>query len=126
VSRHGSGPGLRLTEEDGSRVLRTPMGVTALAEDAPGCWSARGLLSWEQWRHLAQLILGTADPGRPDPGTAPARGNGSYCRRCDVFTGMAAAGVARPPAEHAMDGEWLAAHCWVCGRSADEIARSPR
>lgn len=46
------------------------------------------------------------------------------CRLCDVFVGYGAAGVARPPEEHAGDPVWLADHCWVCGRSRDEIAEA--
>lgn len=44
-----------------------------------------------------------------------------YCRRCDVFVGAGAAGVAKPPEEHADDPAWLADHCWVCSRSSAEI-----
>jgi len=44
------------------------------------------------------------------------------CRRCDVFVGYFALGVAVPPAEHADDEEWLRSHCWVCRRSRAEIA----
>jgi flavin-dependent thymidylate synthase len=43
------------------------------------------------------------------------------CKKCDVFVGHQAAGVAKVPDEHAHDNEWLANHCWVCGRSRSEI-----
>jgi hypothetical protein len=55
-----------------------------------------------------------------------SNGDGSYCAQDDVFVGSAAAGVVKPPPEHAGDLAWLATHCWVCGRSSDEIRKAPR
>jgi flavin-dependent thymidylate synthase len=43
------------------------------------------------------------------------------CKRCDVFVGFGGAGVAKQP--EGKTEEWLRTHCWVCGRSAGEIAR---
>jgi thymidylate synthase ThyX len=47
------------------------------------------------------------------------------CKKCDVFVGFAADGVARRPEEHKDDKEWLTNHCWVCGRSREEIEANP-
>ncbi len=55
-----------------------------------------------------------------------SNGDGSYCAQDDVFVGLAGAGVVLAPAEHADDPAWLATHCWVCGRSADEIRKALR
>lgn len=41
------------------------------------------------------------------------------CRRCDVYIGYGAAGVVRKP--EGRDEAWLSTHCWVCGRSAQEV-----
>lgn len=68
MSRHsgalGLPPGLRLRDEAGMRVLRTPMEITVLMEQDPGRWAADGAMTWEQWRQLAQLVLDTPDPGQ--------------------------------------------------------------
>lgn len=48
----------------------------------------------------------------------------AYCRRDDVFIGFGALGVVRQPEDR--DYEWLNTHCWVCGRSADEITAARR
>jgi flavin-dependent thymidylate synthase len=47
------------------------------------------------------------------------------CKKCDVFVGFDADGIARRPEEHKDDKEWLATHCWVCGRSREEIEANP-
>ena len=46
------------------------------------------------------------------------------CRHCDVFVGWAGAGVVEVPTDKPVD--WLATHCWLCGRSADEVREAPR
>lgn len=53
-------------------------------------------------------------------------GDPGLCRKCDVFIGYGALGVAKPPDEHADDREWLWSHCWVCCRSRDEIQAAGR
>lgn len=45
------------------------------------------------------------------------------CRHCDVYVGYAGAGVASAP--EGRDRAWLAAHCWVCHRHADEVRADP-
>ena len=73
-------------------------------------------------------ILGPDDPRYEEAsaklpcGWPPHVDEANYCRRCDLFIGYGAAGVARPPEERAGDEEWLRSHCWICGRSRDEIA----
>lgn len=47
------------------------------------------------------------------------------CRKCDVFVGTRAAGVVMVPEEHKGDIEWLQSHCWMCGRSAEEVEKDP-
>jgi flavin-dependent thymidylate synthase len=42
------------------------------------------------------------------------------CKRCDVYVGFAAEGVAKRPVGR--DDAWLASHCWICLRSGPEIA----
>jgi thymidylate synthase ThyX len=49
---------------------------------------------------------------------------GLLCKKCDVFVGFGAVGVARQPAFKKQ--EWLENHCWICGRSREEIKRDPR
>jgi hypothetical protein len=49
-----------------------------------------------------------------------------YCAADDVFIGAGAAGVIKPPPEHADDTAWLADHCWVCERSRAEIDAARR
>jgi thymidylate synthase (FAD) len=46
------------------------------------------------------------------------------CQKCDVYVGFSALGVALQP-EHKSQ-EWLRDHCWVCGRSREEVAANPR
>lgn len=46
------------------------------------------------------------------------------CRRCDVYVGFGGAGVVRPPAGRPI--AWLSSHCWVCGRSAEEVSKAQR
>lgn len=46
------------------------------------------------------------------------------CRRCDMFVGFGAAGVYLPP--QGRDVAWLAGHCWVCGRSREEVRADGR
>lgn len=46
------------------------------------------------------------------------------CRLCDMWIGYAGAGVAEPPTDRRDDPDWLASHCWICGRSRDEIRES--
>jgi hypothetical protein len=55
-----------------------------------------------------------------------SNGDGSYCARDDVFVGAGGAGVVRPPEDRKDDHAWLASHCWVCGRSSDEIRKAAR
>lgn len=43
----------------------------------------------------------------------------TYCSYCDVFVGYAGAGVVRPPKDK--DEDWLKTHCWMCGKSKEEI-----
>lgn len=43
------------------------------------------------------------------------------CNRCDVFVGYGGAGVVTPPAFATGDVNWLQNHCWMCGRSREEI-----
>lgn len=47
------------------------------------------------------------------------------CKKCDVFVGFAADGVVRRPEEHKDDKQWLLNHCWMCGRSAEEVEANP-
>jgi thymidylate synthase ThyX len=47
------------------------------------------------------------------------------CKKCDVFVGYDAAGVATIPAEHNLDPVWCRDHCWVCGRSRAEVEADP-
>jgi flavin-dependent thymidylate synthase len=44
------------------------------------------------------------------------------CKKCDVFVGFGALGVAKQPDDKSAG--WLESHCWVCGRSREEIARA--
>lgn len=44
------------------------------------------------------------------------------CRRCDVFIGWGGAGVVIKPEDR--DEAWLSSHCWMCGRSRDEIQQA--
>jgi flavin-dependent thymidylate synthase len=44
------------------------------------------------------------------------------CKKCDVYVGFAAEGVVKRRPE-GRDHGWLASHCWVCGRSREEIRR---
>lgn len=46
------------------------------------------------------------------------------CKQDDVFVGYAALGVVLMPEDK--DPDWLASHCWLCGRSDDEIRESVR
>lgn len=46
------------------------------------------------------------------------------CKKCDVFVGYAAMGIAKEP--EGKDREWLRDHCWVCGRSREEVEANPR
>lgn len=41
------------------------------------------------------------------------------CKRCDVYVGFAGAGIVKKPLGRSV--EWLENHCWVCGRSREEI-----
>jgi hypothetical protein len=71
VSRHSSAlglpPGLRVHGEPGQRVMHAPSGMLEFTEDEGGTWMICTCgTGWEQWRQLAQLILDTPDPGRPD------------------------------------------------------------
>jgi thymidylate synthase ThyX len=47
------------------------------------------------------------------------------CKKCDVFIGYGAVGVAKPPVEHQDDAAWLIDHCWVCLRSRAEVLVNP-
>jgi hypothetical protein len=73
-------------------------------------------------REITQLTEGWDDHGQALPcGWPPASDPARYCRRCDLFIGFGAAGVAIPPPEHDTDITWLETHCWICRRTAEEI-----
>jgi hypothetical protein len=74
---------------------------------------ARRTARQEPW-HPQQAHLPCGWPPHSDPTR--------YCRRCDLFIGFGAAGIAHPPAEHETDIGWLETHCWICRRTAQEIA----
>lgn len=86
-----------------------------------------------EWRMTAEAL---SDPARREVLTGPLAdedfvevgppGEPDLCRQCDVFIGYGGAGVAKPPDEYADDREWLGSHCWVCGRSRDEIRAAGR
>lgn len=44
--------------------------------------------------------------------------NIDLCKRCDVFIGYGGVGVVAMPMK---SSEWLKSHCWMCGRSREEI-----
>jgi hypothetical protein len=46
------------------------------------------------------------------------------CQFCDCYVGLAGAGVFAVP--EGKDSDWLASHCWGCGRSRAEVAADPR
>jgi hypothetical protein len=48
------------------------------------------------------------------------------CEHCDIYVGYGAMGVVRMPDQRLSDYTWLASHCWMCCRSADEIRADPR
>lgn len=45
------------------------------------------------------------------------------CKKCDVYVGFGGAGVIKKPENKTV--EWLATHCWCCGRSVSEVERDP-
>jgi thymidylate synthase ThyX len=47
------------------------------------------------------------------------------CKKCDVYVGYSATGAVQPPHDRWRQPQWLANHCWVCGRSAAEVAADP-
>lgn len=46
------------------------------------------------------------------------------CKKCDVYVGYGAAGIAEKPVGR--PPQWLANHCWICGRSVEEVRADPR
>lgn len=107
-------------------VLPPPLGSLSATHPATLCGSCSD--------GLVELVNAYVR-SEPAPATGPAVGpiatggftnvkenaatTGDYCRHCDVFIGFGGAGVAREP--EGMSPEWLAAHCWVCRRSAHEL-----
>lgn len=51
-------------------------------------------------------------------------GDGLLCKRCDVYVGFGALGVAKPPLD--VPNDQLNHVCWVCRRTASEIEEAQR
>lgn len=61
------------------------------------------------------------EPARPvDVMAAPIE---TLCQKCDVYVGYGALGVVSMPKDR--DRRWLVSHCWMCKRSAVEVAADP-
>ena len=75
----------------------------------------------DDWSGFTELraILDGAEPAPVTGGPAST----ILCRKCDVYVGFGGAGVVQPPAN--MSAEWLRSHCWMCKRTADEVAADP-
>lgn len=110
VLRRGFGVGFELGRNGGE----SDVGVNLYAGPIGSVW-LRLRAPWTQWTRVDR-------DRHPDDWYWP-RHSGI---KLFPYDGYGALGVARIPAEHAGDREWLTEHCWVCERHVDEIRRSPR
>ena len=77
---------------------------------------------WSGFTELRAILDGASLDARRRERFDPRDRRDLLCRKCDVFVGYGGAGVVMPPDE---SPEWLASHCWMCKRSADEVAADP-